>query len=214
VQFNSGPGTVTGNTFWSWGNHDACGAFAANLYLSGATGTSYPNYSATFIGNSVTGNSYGAYNDFSFAQGPYILNFSGNSLSLFLPATNPIAESFPFGSAVDVWGCETLTVAGNAMSSGGTGVYYASSCSNSVILANNFSGVSFGAIEDFGTGPEIDQQVIGNVLSLGNNYHYHLKAIFQEGPNWFLYNNQYVNTNAITVPAFTDAANLWAHITQ
>ena len=42
---------------------------------------------------------------------------------------------------------------------------------------------------------------------------YHLKAYPWEGPNWFLYNNQYVNTNAVTVPVFTDSANLWAHIT-
>jgi hypothetical protein len=214
VQFNAGPGTVTGNTFWSWGNHDACGAFAANLYLSGATGTSYPNYSATFIGNSVTGNSYGAYNDFSFAQGPYTLNMSGNSLSLFLPVTNPTTENLPFGSAVEVFGCQNLNVCGNTMTSGGTAVfyYYAASCSNSVILANNFSGASFGGIEDFGTGPEIDQQVIGNVL--GRGYGYHLKTLSWEGPNWFLYNNQYVNTNAVTVPIFTDSADLWAHITQ
>ncbi len=98
------------------------------------------------------------------------------------------------------------------MGSGGIGVYYAASCSNSVILANNFGGASFGGIQDFGIGPEIDQEVIGNTLCSGNSYH--LKAYPWEGPNWFLYNNQFVNTNAVTVPVFTDSADLWAHITQ
>jgi hypothetical protein len=97
------------------------------------------------------------------------------------------------------------------MTSGGIGIYYNTSCSNSVILANNFSGTARGNIEDWGTGPEIDSQAIGNILSCG--YTYHLKAHYWEAPSWFLYNNQYVNTNSNNVPHFTDAASLWAHIT-
>jgi hypothetical protein len=98
------------------------------------------------------------------------------------------------------------------MNSGGFGIYYYASCSNSVILANNFSGTSFAGIEDFGVGPEVSQQAIGNTLSSG--FSYHLKANYWEGPNWFLYNNQFVNTNDVTVPVFTDSADIWAHITQ
>jgi hypothetical protein len=211
INFYAGPVTAAGNTFWSWGNNNSCGAFAANLSSSGATGASYPNYSATFIGNSVTGNSFGAYNDTTNEPSPYSLNVSGNSLSLFLPALDPSTNG-NYNSSVYVWDCQNLNVSGNTMNSGGFGVYYTASCSNSVILANNFSGTSFAGIEDFGTGPEVSQQVIGNTLSSG--FSFHLKANYWEGPNWFLYNNQFVNTNDVTVPAFTDPADLWAHITQ
>jgi parallel beta-helix repeat protein len=144
-------------------------------------------------------------------QGPYTLNFSGNSLSLFLPSSDPSTNGI-FYSSVYVWGCQNLNVCGNMIASGGFGVYYTASCSNSVILANNFSGVSFGGIEDFGSGSEVAQQAIGNTLSMG--YSYHLKAYPWEGPNWFLYNNQFVNTNTVTVPVITDSPDLWAHITQ
>jgi parallel beta-helix repeat protein len=214
IQFGAGPATVAGNTFWSWGNNDDCCALAPNMspaYGGAGNGTtSYPNYSVTFVGNLVTGNSFGACND-AGGQGPYTLNMSGNSLSLFLAVTNPTTVNLPYGAAVYVSGCQNLSVCGNTMTSGSVGVYYSTSCSNSVILGNNFSGVSRGSLEDWGTGPEIDQQAIGNIL--GTGYSYHLKAIFQQGPNWFLYNNQYINSNSVAVPPFTDAASLPAHIT-
>jgi parallel beta-helix repeat protein len=211
INFYAGPLTAAGNTFWSWGNNNSCGAFAVNLESSGATGASYPNYSATFIGNSVTGNSFGAYNDTTNEPGPYSLNVSGSSLSLFLPASDPSTNGI-HNSSVYVWNCQNLNISGNTINSGGFGVYYPASCSNSVILANNFRGVSFASIEDFGVGSEVSQQVIGNTLSSG--FSYHLKANYWEGPNWFLYNNQFVNSNGVTVPAFTDSADLWAHITR
>ena len=161
----SGPITAAGNTFWSWGNNNSCGAFAVNLELPGATGTSYANYSATFIGNSVTGNSFGPYNDVTNEPGSYSLNVSGNSLSLFLPASDPSTNGI-HNSSIYVWNCQNLNVCGNTMNYGGIAIYYSASCSNSVILANNFSGVSFSSIEDFGVGSEVSQQVIGNILKL------------------------------------------------
>jgi hypothetical protein len=198
VQFMAGPAAAAGNIFWSWGNNDASCALAPNMQTN-ALG--FPNYAVTFVGNSVTGNAFGAYNDDAALNAPYTLNFSGNSLSLFLPSSDPATNTI-FGSSVFVWGCQNLNVCGNTMTSGGTGVfyYYTGSSSNSVILANNFSGVTRGGIFDGGTGPEIDEQVIGNVLGCG--YTYHLKTIFQDGSSWFLYNNQYVNTNSVTVPVF------------
>jgi len=213
VQFNAGPAAAAGNIFWSWADNNSCCALAPNFEPGqnpGATGTGFPNYSATFVGNSVVGNTFGAYNDAQSVQGPYTLNYSGNSMALFLPVSNPATNAFNC-SSVFVWGCQSLNICGNTMTSGGLGVYYYGTCSNSVILANNFSGVTCGSIEDWGAGPETDCQAIGNIL--GRGYSYHLKANYWEGPSWFLYNNQYVDANSNTVPRFTDGASLWAHIT-
>jgi hypothetical protein len=96
------------------------------------------------------------------------------------------------------------------MTSGETGITFYSSCSNSVILANNFSGVSHSSINDGGVAQEVSQ-TIGNILGRGNGCH--LKAYFPNGPDWFLYNNQFVDANLDAVSPFTDAASLWAHIT-
>ncbi|HEY3856825.1 MAG TPA: hypothetical protein VGO67_20770 [Verrucomicrobiae bacterium] len=179
------------------------------IYGPGASGYSFPNYSVTFIRNSVTGNAFGAVNDAQSLQGPYSLNFSGNSLSLFLPTSDPATNAFNCSSAL-VWGCQNLNFSGNTMPSGGTGIIFWGSCSNSVILDNNFSGLTRMGVLDGGAGPETAEQMIGNILGCG--YSYHLKSIFQEGPNWFLYNNQYLDAHSNYVPPFTDAASLWAHI--
>jgi hypothetical protein len=93
-----------------------------------------------------------------------------------------------------------------------------------VILANNFSGVLHNSIVDYGSTQPSYQggqlftnttvqgaQVIGNILSKGDSYH--LKVPFGQGPNWFLYQNQFIDTNSNAVLPFTDAANLPAHIT-
>jgi hypothetical protein len=209
VQFDSGPVAIAGNTFWSLAINDAACALAPNFLNSATTGSLSP--SITFVGNSVVGNAYGACNDASNMAAPYTLNFSGNSLSLLLQPTNPSDLNIYVSSGLSLFGCQNLSVCGNVMSTGGTGVAYITSCSNSVILANNFSAVAYRSILDLGVGSEIDNQTIGNVLGCGNSCH--LKAHLSEGQSWFLYNNQYVNTNLNNVLPFTDAGTLWAHIT-
>ena len=114
---------------------------------------------------------------------------------------------------VAVSGCQQVNVCGNTLSNGMEGVYFVSPSSNSVILANNFGGVAHNSIVDLGweSGTVQDAQVIGNMLGRGDSYH--LKTPYTQGPNWFLYKNQYVDSHSNSVPVFTDSASLPAHIT-
>src|ERR1700722_17512275 len=95
----------------------------ANL-LPGVTGSGISNYSVTFVGNSVTGNSLEAANDTTNIQGPYTLNFSGNLLALFLQPSNPSSLNLQISVGAEVFGCQNLNVSGNTMTSGGTGIYF------------------------------------------------------------------------------------------
>jgi hypothetical protein len=134
-------------------------------------------------------------------NGQFTLNFSGNYLDLFLEVANPYTNGQP------------LNVCGNTLVQGEHGISFAGESSNSVILANNFIGVEHSSIIDLGSGSTTveDAQVINNILSYGDSYH--LKVPFSEGPNWFLYNNQYINSASNAVLPFLDAASLPAHIT-
>jgi hypothetical protein len=145
-------------------------------------------------------------------NGQFTLNFSGNYLDLFLEVANPYTNGGD-GAMVYVTDCQPLNVCGNTLVQGEHGISFAGESSNSVILANNFIGVEHSSIIDLGSGSTTveDAQVINNILSYGDSYH--LKVPFSEGPNWFLYNNQYINSASNAVLPFLDAASLPAHIT-
>jgi hypothetical protein len=214
MQFVGGPTAVAGNTFHSWANNWAALALAAQLdtFYQGLTGYGQSNYSTTFVGNWVWGNIFGECVDNFVNNGQFTLNFSGNYLDLFLEVANPYTNGGD-GAMVYVTDCQPLNVCGNTLVQGEHGISFAGESSNSVILANNFIGVEHSSIIDLGSGSTTveDAQVINNILSYGDSYH--LKVPFSEGPNWFLYNNQYINSASNAVLPFLDAASLPAHIT-
>lgn len=224
MQFNAGPTAVAGNTFYSWANNPACCALNADAATAGGlTGAGASNYWTTFVGNSVWGNEYGELGSAAniTSDYPYTINFSGNYLYLFLPADNPSvlvlsndnpsALSLP-GAAVQVNYCQQANVCGNTLANGGEGVSFAGASANSVILANNFVGVAHSSVLDLGQGALTvqDGQVMRNILGRGDGDH--MKVPFGQGLNWFLYQNQYLDSYSNSVPPFTDAANLPAHI--
>jgi hypothetical protein len=218
MQFNAGPTAVAGNTFYSWANNSACCALNAfTATAEGLTGYGSANFSTTFVGNWVWGNEYGELGwEISLPNVPYTINFSGNYLDLFLPDVpggNPNVLVV-LGAAVAVSNCQPVNVCGNTLVNGGEGVDFMGASSNSVILANNFSGVAHNSILDLGTGGLTvqDGQVLRNILGRGDSYH--LKVPYGQGFNWFLYQNQYLDAFSNNVPPFTDAASLPAHISN
>jgi hypothetical protein len=215
MQFESGPAAVAGNTFYSWANNYACCALSAwGGADPGLTGTGPGNHSTTFVGNWVWGNEFGELGaNVIPSNGPCALSFSGNYLDLFLPVGNPSFMNLA-GAAVSVSNCQPLSVCGNTVVNAGQGVYFWGASSNSVILANNFSGVTDSSILDLGLGALTvqDGQVVRNILARGDGYH--LKVPYTQGLNWFLYQNQFINASSNSVPPFTDPASLPAHISN
>jgi hypothetical protein len=78
-------------------------------------------------------------------------------------------------------------------------------------MDNDFRGVTYGAIGYASTGDYITSaQIFSNVLGEGVSFHVQLPYTNSFG--WFLGNNIYSNTNANSVPLFTDPASSVMHI--
>ena len=222
VQLNAGPNAVTGNTFnnaiiyeytCALNNHESSG-------YNGADGGTNGNYLSTFVGNWVCGEfdavvsgvDSGTYSGIL----PNRLNFSGNFLSY------PSANTFAYPSIRGVPGvgayletCSAANICGNALASGGYGVFYTDGCTNALVLNNDFSGAFFGGI---GGGVENSNPTMAtplvnsNKLAAGISFHVQLPPQLSSSAGWFLYGNQFLNTASNAVLLFVDPVSSGVHI--
>jgi hypothetical protein len=211
IQLNAGPSTVVGNVNSTVVNMcGACGVAAGNggSGSPGLTGFGLSNYSTTYVGNWISGGWAGEHGGGSVGQ-TFTINFSGNSLYLFPPFQE--LGSWPSAMA-SIQGCQTLNLCGNTLVTGSYAVCYADTCSNALILNNNFSGVTYCGIGYMWVENSLpNAQIYGNILGQGVTFH--AKPQPYNGFGWFLKQNQYLNGSAL-VPPFLDPAASSAHISN
>ena len=209
IQLNAGPSAVVGNVNATVANVcGACGVAAGGSGSPGLTGFGLSNYSTTYVGNWISGGWAGEHGGGSVGQ-TFTINFSGNSLYLF----PPFQELGSWPSAVaSIQGCQTLNLCGNTLVTGSYAVCYADTCSNALILNNNFSGVTYCGIGYMWVENSLpNAQIYGNILGQGVTFH--AKPQPYNGFGWFLKQNQYLNGSAL-VPPFLDPAASSAHISN
>ena len=210
VQLNAGPNAVVGNTFGTLVSDLSCCALNAyNGNQQGVLATNAGNYGACFttcfIGNSVYGGRNGE--EGGQSDGPFTINFSGNSLNLYLAFDS--SSDYP-GAAVNVARCQAANVCGNTLIAGGYGFYFSGTNAGALILNNNFSGPTYRGIGYLSVGDSLTTaQIFGNTLGQGVSFHAQLPYTNSFG--WFIGSNTYV-TNISTNVLFTDPASSAIHI--
>jgi hypothetical protein len=212
IHFGAGPNAIVGNTFFSLvSDAAACAARLEAGTQPGVTGddTNLLNFSSTFVGNSVYGGRHGV-----LGAGPTnqttTINVSGNTITNY-PPFNEFGDG-P-GAAVTEGTCRAINIFGNTLGPGGSGYGFAcvNNSTNIIIANNDFSRATFGGIEAIGTGFAQGVLIASNVLSQGINYHGYL--LTSNAFSWFLYNNQYVNTNNVPVPPVIQPEGSAVHVT-
>ena len=222
VLLYAGPNAVTGNTFSNAiVSLDTCALRNTESDVAGADGTTSGNFLTTFVGNWVCGEYSGVTSvadDSTYANSkPNLLNFSGNYISF--PGAN--TNSYPGTSgaptfAAFVESCTTVNMCGNALASGGYGLFFTDGCTNALVLNNDFGGASFGGI---GCGMANDipamasGQIVSNNLIAGVTFHVQLPPQLTNSFNWLLYNNNYIDSASNSVLPFLDPASSSVHLT-
>jgi hypothetical protein len=172
------------------------------------TGTNLVNYSTTFIGNSIYGNRMG---ERGFGASAYFtINFSGNELALSPPVEPSASHDYP-GAAVAVDLCQSASICGNTLVSGGHGFLIFNGANQALVLANNFSGAAYRGIgyDQYGGSLQtasIFQNIIGEGVS------FHIELPYTNSFGWFLGGNTYLNAASNSVPPFLDPASSAVHL--
>jgi hypothetical protein len=211
IQLNAGPNAVVGNTYntvLSYGS--GLDVFGAD---NGLTGTSQ-DYSTCFIGNSVCGGFAGQEASGADTPLPYSFNCSGNTFTLY------DADGYP-SLAVQSSNCLSAGICGNMLVSGGMGFRYDGSCSNALMLNNDFGRATYRGIGYMQAGDALigylpagetvnTAQVFSNILGQGVSFHVQLPYANSFG--WFLDGNTYLNAYSNSVPLFLDPLSSAVHI--
>jgi hypothetical protein len=207
IHLDAGPNAVVGNTIGTLVSDLSCCALNAdNGNTIGLTGTNVINFSTSFIGNSVDGGRTGE--EGSLSDGPFTINFSGNSLNLYLAFDS--TNDYP-GAAVNVARCQVANVCGNTLIVGGYGFYYTGTNTSALILNNNFNSATYRGIGyRFGGDSVATAQIFGNTLSEGVSFHVQLPYTNSFG--WFVGSNTYVTNITTRAPAFFDPASSAIHV--
>jgi hypothetical protein len=166
------------------------------------------NYSTTFVGNSVYSGRHGALGT-DITNESATINFSGNSITNY-PPFNEYGHG-P-GAAANLGMCRAINMFGNTLVSGGYGFNCSTNSTNIIIANNNFSGTTFGGVAAIGYGFAQGSLLASNVMSQG--YGFHVQLLNSNSFSWFLYNNQYLNTNNTAVPPFVDPPGTAIHISN
>jgi hypothetical protein len=146
VQLNTGPNAVVGNRFGTVVSHSsACAICAYASSQLGLTGTSN-DYWTTFVGNSVYGNRMGERAHDGVQANPFSINVSGNLYNLFPAFDGGVACIDYPSAAVLLAACRSAYVLDNMVVSAGLGVLLDYSCTNALIMDNDFSGVTYRSI--------------------------------------------------------------------
>jgi hypothetical protein len=177
------------------------------------------NYSTTFIGNWVYGEFNGVLSAAEVEPNTNALNFSGNYVNF--PSTisyiNGYTNAYP-GVAVNIEVCSAANICGNTLVSGGYGLQFADHCGTALVMMNNFSGVTYGAVGSYGANgflPSMQSaQILGNTLASPVMFDVQLPPPFTNTFNWFLYQNEYINSATNSVPPFIDPAASAIHISN
>jgi len=212
IQWNSGPAAAVQNTFFTY---ESTGSVCAlnntlNSSVAGPTGQ-IADVSFSFVGNSVTGGRQGvdSVGSGSEPSDPSIAHLlvSGNDFNLYPPYSG---FSDGIGGAANLWNVSQLNLSGNTLLSGGDGLIVQGTCSNAVILKNDFSAAAHLGIDDEGPGGSLlYSEIVKNQLSCGVSFH--LRAPLQDGTHYFLLENSYLNTNGSAMTLFPDPLNLPFH---
>jgi hypothetical protein len=205
---NAGPNAVVGNIYHTVvSDFSACALCAGGSGWAGLSGTS-ADYVTTFIGNWVYGGRSGEACT-SSTPPSFVLNFSGNYLSLY-PPFNEYGDA-P-GAAVAVGGCRSVNVCGNTLAAGGYGLRFDVSCTNALVLMNDFGAAARGGIGYIYGGAELlNASVLRNTFNEGVTFHVQLP--YPDNFGWFLEGNTYLNGSA-SVPVFVDPAASSAHVSN
>ena len=207
VQVNLGPNSIVGNTYSTMvNNFSACALDALGAWAGyGPTGTSQDE-ATCFIGNSV----YGGRSALEGAGGnvPYTINCSGNSATLY-PAYNEVNQ--PPAAAAGINLCQSASVCGNTLVTGGYGFFFSRSNGGALLLNNNFGGATYRGIgHETGIDTLTNAQVFGNTLGEGVSFHAQLPYANTFG--WFFRQNTYVNALSNSVAPFFDPASSAVHL--
>jgi hypothetical protein len=208
VNLGAGPTAVVGNTYGTLIlSGSTCALCAAGGNIGPTTNVALNN-STCFSGNFVNGGRQGESAQGESYGSPYTINFSGNYLTLY-PSYDEWND-YP-GAVVAVETCTAANVCGNTLVSGPVGFMFYPGCTNALILANNFSNVTYRGIGyALGGGSVQSASVFNNIIGQGVSFHVELPYTNSFG--WFLDQNTYVGTNGAVVPPFCDPASSSVHI--
>ena len=212
VQVNAGPNSIVGNIFQTLVNVASCCALCetggAAVWAWGRPGITNFENATCFIGNSVYGGRQGF--ETPGTDTPYTYNCSGNWFHLYPPFAE--INDCP-GAAAMAYGCQTASVCGNTLDSGGHGFMFSGTNATALILNNNFSGATYRGIGYLSASDYVNSaQIFGNILGQGSTFHVELPSANSFG--WFLGQNEYLDAANKSVPPFLDPISSAVHITD
>jgi hypothetical protein len=209
MQFLCGPAAVVQNDFKTLVSTFATCALKAQV---GACPGPNEDHFFSFVGNVVEGGRHGQLgihdpNEGTSGDKAYKLNLSGNTLTLY-PAFG-IKGDYPGAAVTDALSIFS-NVSGNTLLAGGHGLRALGSCTNALILKNDFSGATHrGIAYDQPAGYAQTIAIVKNVLNQGDSFH--LKLMYSDSFNYFLMRNSYRDGTNLNLNAFIDAAGCPVH---
>jgi hypothetical protein len=164
------------------------------------------------VGNIVEGGRHGQYGTHDPNEGTsydkaYKLNFCGNTLTLYPAFTRH--DDYPGAAVTDDLSIFS-NMSGNTLLAGGHGLRAVRSCTNALILKNDFTGATHrGIAYDQLPGYAQNIAIVKNVLNQGDSFH--LKLMYPDSFNYFLIRNSYRDGTNLNLNAFIDAAGCPVH---
>jgi len=200
INLNSGPTAAVANDFFTFVSLGATVAFLGIAQWDGPTGSTN-DYVLCAVGNDIQGGRDGA-SGHAFELStlrPYRIQFAGNRVKLY-PAFQR-ADDQP-AAAIGGYVMNFSQVSGNTLVAGGYGVRWLDTCTDAVVLKNDFSAATFRGLSYDGTNGAVrNLTIIKNVLGQGTTFHFHARP--EDGTAYFLIKNAY--SNGVTgVNAFID----------